>query len=76
MPRQRKPSPLYTTGELNKLVDGLCHPLFKTNPGFILVDTVLHGLIEQNPSLSFRKFIRYNLPKLIDQAEKALKTKS
>jgi len=27
-PRTRKPSPHYTTGELNRLIDGLCHPLF------------------------------------------------
>jgi len=76
MPRRRKPKLLYTTGELNKLIDGLCHPLFKTNPGFMLVDGLLHGIVEQNPSVTVRKFIRHNLPKLIEQAEKDLKAKS
>jgi len=52
--------------------DSLCHPLFDSNPGFVLVDGILHGLVEQNPSLTFRKFIRHNLPKLIDKAEKGL----
>ena len=65
----------YTKGELNKLIDNLCHPLFKTNEGFILVDGLLHGLVEQNPPITIRKFIEYNLPKLIDQIKKKTKEK-
>ena len=65
----------YTKGELNKLIDSLCHPLFKTNEGFILVDGLLHGLVEQNPPLTIRKFIKHNLPKLIEQIGKKTKEK-
>lgn len=65
MPRKRKAS--YTTGELNKVIDGLCHPLFRDNPDLIFVDGLLHAIVEQNPPLSIRKFIRNNLPKLLDR---------
>jgi len=70
--RARKP---YTKGELNKLIDSLCHPLFKTNEGFILVDGLLHGLVEQNPPITIRKFIKHNLPKLVEQIRKKTKEK-
>ena len=65
----------YTKGELNKLIDSLCHPLFKTNERYILLDGLLHGLVEQNPPLTIRKFVKYNLPKLIEQIEKEIKEK-
>ena len=68
--KKKKMASLYSKGELNKLIDILCHPLFKTNEGFMLIDGFLHGLVEQNPSLSIRKFIKYNLPRLIRQVEK------
>lgn len=58
----------YTKGELNKLIDSLCHPFFKSDKGFILFDGLLHGLVEQDPPTSVRKFIKYNLPQLIKRA--------
>jgi len=64
-PRRKATKP-YTKGELNKLIDNLCHPLFQENPSFILIDSLLHGLVEQNPPQTVRKFIQYNLPKLIE----------
>ena len=67
--RKRKVAKSYTKGELNKLIDSLCHPLFKTDKSFILVDGLLHGLVEQNPPTTIRKFIKYNLPTLIKQLE-------
>ena len=60
----------YTKGELNKLIDSLCHPLFKTNESYILIDGLLHGIVEQKPPTTLRKFIKHNLPKLIEQIEK------
>jgi len=72
--RKREYKP-YTKGELNKLIDSLCHPLFKTNEGYILVDGLLHGLVEQNPPITIRKFVKYNLPTLIKQIEKESKEK-
>jgi len=66
MPKDEKP----TTGELNKIIDALIHPLAKTDASYIVLDTILHGIVEQNPSTTIRKFIKYNLPKIVDQFEK------
>ena len=63
----------YTKGEINKLIDSLCHPLFKTNERYMLLDWLLHGLVEQRPASTIRKFVKYNLPKLIEQIEKKTK---
>ena len=52
-------------GQLNKLIDSLLHPLFKKHPGFVILDGVLHALVEQNPEESLRKFVKYNLDKLV-----------
>ena len=52
-------------GKLNRLIDSVMHPLFKKHPGFVLLDGVLHALVEQNPEESLRKFIKYNLDKLV-----------
>ena len=72
---KKKTARPYSKGQLNKLIDTLCHPLFETNEGFILLDGLLHGLVEQNLPISVRKFIKYNLPRLIRQIEKNSKEK-
>jgi hypothetical protein len=61
--RRKNPNP-YSKGEMNRIIDGLVHPFFKTGKGFILIDGILHGLVEQNPPLSVKKFIKYNLTEL------------
>lgn len=70
---KKKRSEPYTTGELNRLVDDLCHPFYKENQGYMLVDAVLHGLVERNPPESVKKFLRYNLPTIVKEALKQLK---
>ena len=64
---KKKARKLYTKGELNKLIDSLCHPLLKTNKGFVLVDGLLHAMVEQNPPETVLKFIRYSLPKIMEE---------
>jgi len=64
---KKKETKLYTKGDLNKLIDSLCHPFFKTNKSFMLVDGLLHAMVEQNPPRTVKKFIRYNLPKIMEQ---------
>lgn len=64
----------YTTGELNKTVDDLLHPLAKLDPAFLLLDGLLHGIIEQNPPESILKFIHHNLPKLASQLIRSRRT--
>jgi len=73
--KKKKITKPYSKGELNKLIDILCHPLFDTNEGFILVDGFLHGLVEQDPPLSIRKFMKYNLPGLICRIGKNIEEK-
>jgi hypothetical protein len=64
----------YTKGELNRelnrLIDSLCHPLSKRDKGFILVDGLLHAMVEQNPPITVQKFIKYSLPKLLEETGK------
>ena len=71
--KKYKRKSLYSKGELNRLIDNLCHPLFEVDEVFIVLDGFLHALVEQNPSLSIRKFIRHNLPKLIEQVKRKRK---
>jgi len=60
-------STAYTKGEINRLIDSLCHPLSKTNPAMLIIDGFLHGLVERNPPLSVRKFLRHNIPMLMEE---------
>jgi hypothetical protein len=65
----------YTKGELNKLIDSLCHPLCEMNDGFILVDGVLNAMVEKDPPVTVKKFTKYNLPKILKQiCEKSRET--
>jgi len=54
-----------TKGQLNRLIDDLIHPYFTEYPALIIVDSLLHAMVEQDPDMSLRKFVRYNIPKLL-----------
>jgi hypothetical protein len=71
-PKSGKKKP-YTAGQLNSLIDDVCHPFFKENPGFILVDGILHGMVEKDPPESFRKFMKYNLPEIVKEVTRKRK---
>ena len=66
-PRKKRKTKAYTSGQMNKLIDDVCHPLFNENAGFILVDGLLHGIVEQDPPTTVRKFMRYSLPKILKE---------
>jgi hypothetical protein len=40
------------------------------DPAMITVDGALHAIVEQNPDASLKKFIKYNVPKLIQSLTK------
>ena len=61
---------------MNKLIDSFLHPIARQDPYFWVVDTVLHGLVEQDPAVTLDKFIRYNLPKILEQARKNQRRKT
>lgn len=65
-----KTKTLYTMGELNKLIDSICHPLCENDKRFILLDGFLHALVEQDPPVTVRKFVKYNLPEIVKQPGK------
>ena len=61
---------------MNKLIDSFLHPIARQDPYFWVADTLLHGLVEQDPRVTLDKFIRYNLPKILDQAMKNQRRKT
>lgn len=64
----------YTKGELNKLIDGICHPLCEGDKRFLLLDGFLHALVEQDPPVTVMKFVKYNLPEIVKQLKKEQKS--
>jgi hypothetical protein len=62
-----------TAGKLNKLVDDLLHPYFTDYPTLIIMDSLLHAMIEQDPKTSMSKFVKYNVPKLLESLTKKRK---
>jgi len=65
--RKRRRKHTFTLGELNRLVDGVFHPLAKSDRRFLLLDGFLHGLIERDPPQTVRKFVRYNLADVLKE---------
>jgi hypothetical protein len=63
---------LYTKGQLNKIVDGMVHPLARGDDRLmaLVLDSVLHAIIEQDVKTSARKFMKYNAPLLIGELTK------
>jgi hypothetical protein len=64
---RRKTKRPYTAGELNRLIDSVCHPLCDADLRFVLLDGFLHALVEQDPPTSVRKFMKYNVPRIVKQ---------
>lgn len=60
-------------GPVNKTIDRLLHPYFHQYPFLILIDGLLHGINEMDPATSIKKFVRYSLPKLIEECERYAK---
>ncbi|MGA2791035.1 MAG: hypothetical protein ABSF00_09730 [Candidatus Bathyarchaeia archaeon] len=65
MPRKR--NQFFSVGKRNKLIDWVFHPLAKEDPRFWWVDGIVHTLNEQDPISSVEKFVRYNVPKMVEQ---------
>ena len=62
---RKKSRRLYTTGEINKLVDSIFHPLARTHWAFQVLDELSHVIIEGDPKESAVKFVRYSLPQIL-----------
>ncbi|HKM77732.1 MAG TPA: hypothetical protein VJZ03_01540 [Candidatus Bathyarchaeia archaeon] len=59
-----------TSGQVNKLIDVFCHRRAREDKWFWVVDGILHAAVEQNPEESVSKFVRFNLPKIVEQTMK------
>ena len=64
--RGKRRSRPYTKGELNKLIDDLVHPYARDQKGYYVLDGILHGIVERDPNVSMRKFIKHNLPRMLN----------
>jgi len=62
-----KKDQLFSTGERNKLIDSIFHPLAKNNLFFWIVDGGFHAAVEQDHVMTVKKFIRYNGPRILKQ---------
>jgi hypothetical protein len=48
------------------MIDDVLRPLFGRSNAFTVANTVLHGLVEQNLRETIAKFMRHNLPKIVE----------
>jgi len=71
LPKRRKTGP-YTKGEINRLIDSFLHPHMRgeRKASVVILDAVAHALVEQDPGKSFRSFVKYGLPKLLEEGDK------
>jgi hypothetical protein len=55
---------------MNSLIDSLLHPFMKGEDKiqFMPLDFLAHSFVEQDPQKSFRKSVKYTLPKPANKA--------
>ena len=55
---------------MNRLINSVLHPFMKGEDKIpiMLLDAVAHSLIEQDPQKSFKKFMRFTLPEVVNEA--------
>ena len=63
----RRKDQIFTSGELNKIIDSLLHPMAKVDMRYWAADLFFHAVVEQDPSVTVQKFIRYDVPKIAEQ---------
>ena len=63
----------YTTGQINAIIDDVCHPFFAQDQAFRILDGLMHAIAEQDPPVSAEKFTQFNLPAIIKMLTKKRK---
>lgn len=55
---------------MNSLIDSVLRPFMKGEDKILemLLDFLAHSFVEQDLEKSFRKFVKYTLPKLVNEA--------
>ena len=73
MPRRK--NRIYSTGDYNKMVDLILHPLARKDVRVWVLDGLIHSLLEQDPAMSAKKFVHFNLPEILNQISKEIHIK-
>ena len=68
--RKNKSGSHFRAGQLNHLIDEVCHPFYRVNKGFVLVDGILHALVEKDLPKSLQKFAKYNFDTIVKEIRK------
>ena len=61
----RKDGPVFSKGQVNRLIDDVVHPLKKLDWSFTVVDEALHMINEEDILESLIKFVEYSLPEIL-----------
>ena len=61
----RKARPIFSKGQVNRLIDDAVHPLKKLDWSFTVIDEALHMINEGDIQQSVIKFVEYSLPEIL-----------
>ena len=63
--KSRKARPVFSKGQVNRLIDDAIHPLKKMDSSFTIIDEALHMINEGDIQQSIIKFVEYSLPEIL-----------
>ena len=72
---RRKRKGIYTTSQVNSIIDATVHPLADQHWIFVAADGLLHAANESegDPIETLLKFVKYNMPELLRRLLKQLR---
>ena len=72
---RRKRKVIYTTSQVNSIIDATVHPLADQHWIFVAADGLLHAANESegDPIETLLKFVKYNMPELLRRLLKQLR---
>jgi len=63
--KRRKARPVFSKGQVNRLIDDAIHPLKELDWSFTVLDETLHKINEGDIQQSVIKFVEYTLPEIL-----------
>src|SRR2546427_6416434 len=72
---RRKRKKIYSTSQINSIIDATVHPLADQHWFFVAADGLLHAVNESeaDPIETLLKFLKYNMPELLRRLMKQLR---
>ena len=61
----RQDRPVFSKGQVNRLIDDALHPLKRLDLSFTIIDEALHMINEGDIQQSIIKFVEYSLPEIL-----------